>query len=561
MGCDGCELWPTNLGLQSRVRKELEVLFPDSPATSLKMIVAKAMKDYPATELWEEKVSIINAIFAGLPAAIKNASKSDSVISAITKAYKEPYKCYAGRIHFVRGGNPGYAPTFETVTEFAGKCLALSESSDMKGKPRIGRARKTKSGNIVPPLDKTWLNGLPRLIFVSDMGDALSRDPKRNDEPDTPDNYDFDFLKREIIDVAHSQKGARHIWLWLTKRPAKMAHFSDRLHKQKIDWPDNLVAMTSVTSPGTTKRVDELKKVRSKYKGVSVEPLWDSVDLNLDGIDWCIVGGESGASAKPFDLAWARSIRTACSKTGTAFFVKQLGKCPVENGQHLKLKDAHGGDWNEWPTDLKLRAMPEEFFALGSTEPSFVIDLVPLAVSPDQKLKSLQAHSLTKLAGEIVDYHLKAVTKAKEARESAANAVECAMESGYRLLAAKERVEYGGFGAWLKKNCTKLSSATAYRYMGLAQEFSHVINAQEITTLRQAYIASGILPAPDEKEESAGKKVVGIHGVSNHVRAISNYWRAKIKKIPLEKWKKDERLKLKQELSLLTKIITELDAT
>jgi len=559
MGCDGCELWPTNKGLQLGVVKELQAQFPESPSSSFKMIVADAMKDYPATELWKHQDAIIKIIFAGLPASIKSAANPKSVISKITGAYKEPFKCYAGRLHLVRGGNKGYAPAFETVTEFAAKCHDLARATDLKGKPRIGRSRKTKSGKVIPPIHKTWLNGLPRLIFVSDMGDALSKDPKRNHEPDTEDNYNFAFLKREIIDVAQSIKGSRHVWLWLTKRPGKMAHFSNQLHRHNVEWPDNLVAMTSVTSRSTVNRVEKLKKVRSKYKGVSVEPLWESINLNLEGIDWCIVGGESGPSAKPFDLGWARSIRDDCAKTGTALFVKQLGKCPVENGQPLDLSDSHGGNWDEWPKDLQLRGIPEAFYKLGSTGTSFVVELVSLAVSAEQKMKSLQDHSLSKLAGEIEDYHLQAVTKASEAREIAANAVECAMESGFRLLAANERIKHGGFGTWLAEQCTKISAATAYRYMSLAEKFSHVINAGEITTLRLAYIACGILPAPEERTESAGKKVPGIRGLSNHVKAISHYWHAKIQKTPLEKWAKADRLKLKKELSALADILSSLD--
>ncbi len=96
-----------------------------------------------------------------------------------------------------------------------------------------------------------------------------------------------------------------------------------------------------------------------------MEPLWESVELPLEGIDWVICGGESGSAANPFDLAWARELREQCREAEVAFFVKQLGSNPVEDGEPLKLKDGHGGDWNEWPDDLRIRELPGAFRSMG----------------------------------------------------------------------------------------------------------------------------------------------------------------------------------------------------
>jgi protein gp37 len=93
-------------------------------------------------------------------------------------------------------------------------------------------------------------------------------------------------------------------------------------------------------------------------RGLSVEPLWTPVTLPLEGIDWVICGGESGSSAEPFDLEWARDIREQCQQAGVAFFMKQLGRHPRESGMELQLRDAHGGEWDEWPADLRVREMP-----------------------------------------------------------------------------------------------------------------------------------------------------------------------------------------------------------
>jgi protein gp37 len=119
---------------------------------------------------------------------------------------------------------------------------------------------------------------------------------------------------------------------------------------------------------------------------VSVEPMLEQVDLCLApgseisgeegyqrGIHWVIVGGESGPGARPFDVAWARSVIRQCREAGVPCFVKQLGTKPTtgptgrfrtHRGERqfeligLRLKSAKGGDPAEWPEDLRVREFP-----------------------------------------------------------------------------------------------------------------------------------------------------------------------------------------------------------
>jgi protein gp37 len=247
-------------------------------------------------------------------------------------------KCYAGNLHSRYSSSKGFADNFDRPEFFSGRMTEASSWGDLRGKVRP---------------DKPWLADLPRLVFVSDMGDALSS------------GVSFDYLKEEIVDMVASEKGRRHMWLWLTKRPSRMALFSDWLDERCIPWPDNLVAMTTITSSLALSRVEQLRRVRCRIRGLSVEPLWESVELPLEGINWVICGGESGTAAKPFDLAWARELREQCREAEVAFFIKQLGSNPVEDGEPLRLKDGHGGDWNEWPEDLKVRQFPEAFRSMG----------------------------------------------------------------------------------------------------------------------------------------------------------------------------------------------------
>lgn len=99
---------------------------------------------------------------------------------------------------------------------------------------------------------------------------------------------------------------------------------------------------------------------------------WDNGNEITRRLDWIIVGGESGPGARPFDIAWARSVVSQCKTAGVACFVKQLGaepfngaeqscapsECCVHNYTKLKLKDRKGGTPEEWPEDLQVREFP-----------------------------------------------------------------------------------------------------------------------------------------------------------------------------------------------------------
>ncbi len=245
--------------------------------------------------------------------------------------------CYAGLLHAMRGRtNKGFAPTFEQVKEFPGRMAKASRWSDLRGQRR---------------LDKPWLDGAPRLIFVSDMGDALSA------------AIPFEYLKQEIIDVASTTLGSRHVWLWLTKRPLRMKEFSGWLAERCVEWPANVWPGTSITAETSLPRARSLLKVGddTTTRFLSVEPQVERVEFGdlLPRFDWVIQGGESGGKSRPFDLAWARALRDRCREGGVAYFLKQLGARPLDGGRALKLKDRHGGDWTAWPDDLRVREIPE----------------------------------------------------------------------------------------------------------------------------------------------------------------------------------------------------------
>lgn len=288
--------------------------------------------------------------------------------------------CYAGNQHEGRMAKvlPDlYAADFTEVRMIPGRTAKAAAWSDLTGKSRP---------------DKPWLDGMPRVIFVGDMGDVFSGD------------VTFDFLKAEIVDVVLSVKGRRHIWMLLTKRPGRMAEFAAWLKAEHdIDWPANLWPGTSITSKASLKRIDGLLKVPSDRRFLSVEPLIEAIDISPwlkcpeiscpDGLAGCeflhlgpspialaIIGGESDQpphEARSFDLQWARDLIRDCSMAGMKAFLKQLGSDPIESEpddgpewpvplEHDNrgnivpiLRDSHGGDWDEWPADLRVREMPK----------------------------------------------------------------------------------------------------------------------------------------------------------------------------------------------------------
>ena len=269
------------------------------------------------------------------------------------KAIQQSVTCYAAKLHLnrarsivnpTRKSNIGYAPTFDRVKRFSGRIEEASRWADLTGTDR--------------PL-KPWLSGLPRLTFLSDMGDALSR--KR----------DFKYLHGELA-ALESAEGLQHLWLWLTKRPGNMKSFANEMG----GLPANVCAMTTVTSDSSLRRVDELRAVDARVRGLSIEPLWSPVaeKIDLEGIDWVIVGGESGGRnyVREFDVNWARDLRDRCADAGIAFFMKQIGTLPIEEGTSIRRSgaDRHGGDWDFWPNDLKVRELPDYFHTYAQATPA-----------------------------------------------------------------------------------------------------------------------------------------------------------------------------------------------
>ena len=149
-----------------------------------------------------------------------------------------------------------------------------------------------------------------QMVFVNSMSDTFHE--KISDD--------------QIIKILEScAKNKPHIFQILTKRTDRLSCFN---------YPENVWLGVTVENKDAKERIDFLKRTDAKVKFLSCEPLvGDLGELNLEGIDWVIVGGESGPNARPMHPDWVRNIQKQCEKQNVAFFFKQWGEwslCPIK---------------------------------------------------------------------------------------------------------------------------------------------------------------------------------------------------------------------------------------
>jgi protein gp37 len=166
----------------------------------------------------------------------------------------------------------------------------------------------------------------PQMVFVNSMSDLFHRD------------VPLKFIQR-VFNVMH--RASWHTFQVLTKRSERLSEIAGDL-----EWPNNVWMGVSVETADYLHRVDHLWRVPANVRFISFEPLLGSVGrINLNGIDWCIVGGESGPGARPMSKIWVTEIRDQCLTTGVPFFFKQWGGTNKKKAGSLLENRA----WNELP--------------------------------------------------------------------------------------------------------------------------------------------------------------------------------------------------------------------
>lgn len=166
----------------------------------------------------------------------------------------------------------------------------------------------------------------PRKIFVNSMSDLFHED--------IPD----EFIERVFFTM---HKASWHTFQILTKRSERLLNLS-----KSLPWPSNVWQGVTVENKEVISRIDDLRQTPAKTKFLSCEPLIGPLDnINLENIDWVIVGGESGPGARQIKEEWVKAIRDQCLEKNIAFFFKQWGGVQ----KHKTGKLLEGRIWDQYP--------------------------------------------------------------------------------------------------------------------------------------------------------------------------------------------------------------------
>jgi protein gp37 len=174
--------------------------------------------------------------------------------------------------------------------------------------------------------------GRPRMVFVNSMSDLFHEL--------VPEEY-----VRRVFEVMAA--APRHTFQVLTKRPERMREVVERLYAGAEPLP-NVWLGTSIENDRWVSRADAVRQSPAAVRFISAEPLLGPLpSLELAGIDWLIVGGESGPRHRPVDPEWVRDLRNRATAAGVAFFFKQWGgRTPKAGGRTLD-----GRVWSEMPVN------------------------------------------------------------------------------------------------------------------------------------------------------------------------------------------------------------------
>ena len=176
----------------------------------------------------------------------------------------------------------------------------------------------------------------PRMIFVNSMSDLYH------------EKVPTEFI-HEVFCVMN--QASHHTYQILTKRDERLAELSGDLEWQPWIWQG-----VSIEDQETTARIAYLRETHASIKFLSIEPLIGRIhDIDLDGIDWVIVGGESGDKARHMSETWVRYLISICDEQEVPIFVKQMGTIWGRTYN----ADYKGQDITRWPQDLRIREYPK----------------------------------------------------------------------------------------------------------------------------------------------------------------------------------------------------------
>ena len=232
-----------------------------------------------------------------------------------------------------------YALTLAKRLKGMGSAKYQNDGDPRTSGPGFGVA--THESTLTAPL--RWRE--PRVVLVNSMSDLFhARVPA-------------EFVARVFAVMAATPQ---HTYQLLTKRATRLRRLAPEL-----PWPANVWMGVSVEDSAALGRIAELREVPAAVRFLSCEPLLGPLDgLDLDGIGWLIVGGESGPGARPMHPAWPRGLRDACLTAGVPYFFKQWGGPTPKAGGRL----LDGRTWDEMP-----RSSVERSLGPDSVDPAAVL--------------------------------------------------------------------------------------------------------------------------------------------------------------------------------------------
>jgi protein gp37 len=213
------------------------------------------------------------------------------------------------------------------VSQGCKRCYAerMARRLQAMGNARYVRGFEPSLHDDLLDVPRRWKRS--RTVFVNSMSDLFQ------------DEVPFAFIRRVFNVMAECQQ---HTFQVLTKRADRLARIASDL-----PWPVNVWMGVSVENARVLGRVAALRRVPAAVRFLSCEPLIGPLTgLNLDGIDWVIVGGESGPGARPMRLEWVDEIHGSCARRRVPFFFKQWGGVRKDLTGRL----LHGQSFDEMPS-------------------------------------------------------------------------------------------------------------------------------------------------------------------------------------------------------------------
>jgi protein gp37 len=213
-------------------------------------------------------------------------------------------------------------------------CYAESMANRLKAMGTSGYENGFKLTILPSRLDEPMRRRKPTVYFVNSMSDLFHQ------------RVGDDYID-QVFDVI--QRCPQHTFQVLTKRADRLASY----FKHRIVPANAWIGVSVEDKEHGVPRIDCLRQVKARIRFLSVEPLLENIgQLDLSGIHWVIVGGESGPRARPMKVEWVESIRRQCEAQGVQFFFKQWGGWGADGKRRSKKANGRllaGRTWDDMP--------------------------------------------------------------------------------------------------------------------------------------------------------------------------------------------------------------------